>query len=196
MTMMPRFFTKFLPWGLMGILLLILFLVLRNTKDKPLVPEVKHHLLLERMEQLGRLELCRMYIKDVIDYKEAKEWYRMDPNVVIIMHGEVIGCVDLAKVDSTDILLGDSTLIVTLPKPEICVHKVDHARSRVYDVKSLIFDDDAILVDRAYKAGETAILKSALEMDIYGETRKNALKLLVPLLESTSGKQVTIRFKE
>jgi hypothetical protein len=193
---MPRFFNKILPWGLLGLSLVVLFFMLRKPDEKALVPEVKHHLLLERMEQLGRLELCRMYIKDVIDYKEAKEWYRMDPNVVIIMHGEVIGCVDLAKVDSTDILLGDSTLIVTLPKPEICVHKVDHARSRIYDVKSLIFDDDAILVDRAYKAGEAAILKSALEMDIYGETRKNAIKLLGPLLESTSGKQVTIRFKE
>lgn len=157
-------------------------------------PEVitQHNTVLEEVTAMGKLELVKYNFKDVVEHLEVKEW-RPDPKAVLIVSGEAIGCIDLTKVQATDVVESGDTIIVYLPKAELCVYKINHDQSRVYDVQ-YAFMDEARLVNDAFSAAEKQIEKSALKMGILEQTEANAEKILKPLLEKVSGKKILLRY--
>jgi hypothetical protein len=157
------------------------------------VVETRHHTVLEEITAIGKLELVRYNFKDVVEHQEVKQWLP-DPKAVLIVSGEAIGCIDLAQVQATDVVEGTDTVIVYLPKAELCVYKINHEQSRVYDVQYALMDE-ARLINDAFSAAEKRVKQSALEMGILEQTQANAEKILRPLLERVSGKKVLLRYR-
>jgi hypothetical protein len=162
------------------------------SKEKEPVVVTEHNTVLEEITAMGKLELVKYNFKDVVEHKEVKEWLP-DPKAVLIVSGEAIGCIDLARVEAKDIIESGDTIIVYLPKAELCVYKINHEQSKVYDVQ-YSFMDQARLVNDAFAAAEKQIEKSALQMGILEQTQANAEKILTPLLEKVSGKKVLLRY--
>ena len=161
-------------------------------KKEPIVI-TQHNTVLKEITAMGKLELVKYNFKDVVEHEVIKDWMP-DPKAILIVSGEAIGCIDLTKVKSSDIIEEPDTVIVYLPKPELCVYKINHDKSRVYDVQ-YAFMDEAQLVNEAFTAAEKQIEKSALKMGILDQTQKNAEKILVPFLQGVSGKKVLIRYR-
>lgn len=156
--------------------------------------EITHQQVVDKIERLGKLELSKYYIKDIIEKKEVKEWYKLDPKVVLIITGEVIGCMDITKIDSSAIQIDSARIIVTLPNPEICVFKIDHQQSKVYNIENSFFYDDKVLIDEAYKYAETSIRQAALKRGILEETKKSSEKILQPFLAGFfPGKEIILK---
>ena len=63
-------------------------------EDKPVT---KHNAVLEKIESLGNLELIRYTYKDMVEHEVIKA-YLPDPKVVLMVSGEVVGCLNLKKV--------------------------------------------------------------------------------------------------
>jgi hypothetical protein len=90
-----------------------------------------------------------------------------------------------------------------MPAPELCYHKLDLEKSRVYDFErsgfwSNIFpDDDEVTraIDNAYREAEDQIRISALENGILEQTTLNAEKVLRPILEKVSDKVVVFTYE-
>ncbi len=160
-----------------------------NSKNKL---ENTQTVVLQEITSLGKLELVRYNFKDVVEQQITKQWL---PNAkaVLIVQGEAIGCVDLTLMDIADIEAGQDTLVVHLPEPELCVFKINHERSKVYNTE-YAFLEEAQLVQEGYKQAERQIRQSALDMGILDQTRENARKMLTPILERTSGKKVVLVF--
>ncbi|NIJ51626.1 DUF4230 domain-containing protein [Dyadobacter arcticus] len=158
-------------------------------KDKT---ETVHALVLEEITAMGKLELVKYNFKDVVEQEIVKVWL---PNAkaILIVQGEAIGCVDLTQIEIADITSDDETLVVNMPEPELCVFKVDHSKSKVYNTE-YAFAEEGKLVQEAYKQAEKQIQKSALDMGILDQTQENASKILTPLLEKASGKKVLLKF--
>lgn len=165
---------------------------------------INHQMVVERVESLGKLELVKFYIKDIVEHQEIIDWWP-DSKAVLLVAGEVVGCIDLTKIDTTDIFFNGDNLYVVLPDPEICYHKVDHKGSKVYDVKSFSIQnffpvnttkENADLIDKAYKQAEIQLAEAASEMKLLEQTKANARVVLKPLLENFSGKKVTVSFKD
>lgn len=154
--------------------------------------ETMHTVVLEQITSIGKLELVKYNFKDVVEQEVVKIWL---PNAkaVLIVQGEAIGCVDLTKVNIADITSEQETLVVHLPEPELCLFKIDHDKSKVYNTE-YAFTEEAKLVDQAYKQAEKQIQKSALDMGILKQTEENARKVLTPMLEKASGKKVILKF--
>ncbi|TDB63981.1 DUF4230 domain-containing protein [Arundinibacter roseus] len=154
--------------------------------------ETTQTVVLQEITSLGKLELVRYNFKDVVEQQIVKDWL---PNAkaVLIVQGEAVGCVDLTKMDIADIEAGKDTLVVHLPEPELCVFKIDHQRSKVYNTE-YAFMEEAQLVQEGYQKAEQQIKQSALDMGILDQTKENAVKLLTPMLERASGRKVVIRF--
>ena len=154
--------------------------------------ETMHTVVLQEITSMGKLELVKYNFKDVVEQEVVKMWL---PNAkaVLIVQGEAIGCVDLTKINIADITDEQETLVVHMPEPEMCVFKIDHEKSRVYNTE-YAFTEEAKLVDQAYKQAEKQIQKSALDMGILKQTEENARKILTPLLEKASGKKVLLKF--
>ena len=148
-----------------------------------------HNIVLEKIEQLGKLELVKYKFKDIVEHKIEYDYYP-DSKVVLIVSGEAVGCIDLKKIKLSDInQKNKDSLYIRLPEPELCYNKIDQSASRIYDTKHGI-NDAADLMGGAYKAAEKQIERTALESNILEQTKKNGEQLLKPLLENISGKKV------
>ncbi|MCS6824776.1 MAG: DUF4230 domain-containing protein [Cytophagaceae bacterium] len=192
---------RWFPWILVAALLLVLSFWMKlpglsgflNSKDSTVIT---HNMIVERIEAMGKLELTKYYIKDVIEHEKKVKW-GLDRKAVLIISGEVVGCVDLKKVDSTMIKVSKEKIIVTLPYPEICYSKINHDQSKVYSIANGLFEmDKSGLIDEAYKLAESNLTQAALKMGIYEQTKANAKVVLKPLLEQVGGKPVEIVFAE
>lgn len=184
-----------LPWLGLIILSAILYKQCSTPKEteKEYVEVVKHNMVIDKIEAIGKLELVKYHIKDIVEHTTEMDWWP-DPKVVLIVSGEVAACVDLSKVDSTDISIKQNEITVMLPAPEVCYFKVNHQDSKVYNIDDK-FLDQAKLIDKAYRQAEAQVKAAALKMGILDETKKNAQMILKPMLESFSEKKVTILFK-
>jgi len=151
-----------------------------------------HQATLERVEALGKLELVRMNIRDVMEHKLIRQWLP-NASAVLIISGEAVGCIDLRKVEPKDIVVKNDLLQIKLPAPELCYYKIDHKNSKVYETKYDIFTG-INLVDEAYKAAEKQLWQSALESGILSQTQENAITLLKSFFEGLGFKQVEIYF--
>lgn len=189
---LSRFLRSLLPWVLVLLAGWFIWKKLMphwlKTEDKI---TVTHNTVLTKVEALGRLELVRYNFKDVVEYKKEIQ-FLPDSRSVLIVSGEAVGCLDLSKVRKQDIVFpDDSTMLVYLPKPEICYSKIDHAKSKILFMENTYFQD-AELVDEAYKYAEKNIARSANHSGILKQTERNAERMLKPLLEAFSGRKVIL----
>jgi hypothetical protein len=151
-----------------------------------------HHILLQEITTMGKLELVRYNFKDVVE-QEKTNLFLPNAKAVLIVQGEAIGCVDLTLVEIADITENEEFLVLNLPEPELCVFKIDHNKSKVYNTE-YAFTDESKLIDEAYKHAERQIQQSALDMGILDQTRENARKILTPIFEKSTGRKVVIKF--
>lgn len=191
---------KNLKSGLFLFILLVLaglgiwFFIRREFKGGKTV--IAEDVMIEKITAMGKLELVKYSMRDVLEKKELRT-ILPDKRVLFVASGEVAGCIDLTRVMKEDITrIGDDSIQVVLPQPEICYVKLDHKRSKVYDVSGSWFPTDTKdMVEDIYKLAERRILENAREMNILGKTRENALLIFKPFLENVSGKKVGIVFK-
>jgi hypothetical protein len=185
-----------LPWTL---LILVCFIwykqCTRSVFDrKDEVEVITHNMVVEKVEALGKLELVKFYLKDIVEQTTEMDWWP-DPKVVLLVSGEVVGCIDLAKIDSSDVIMTGNEVLIKLPQPEICYFKVNHQDSKVYNMDSKFIMDEPTMIDRAYKQAEKQLEVAAVKMKILEQTKINAGALLKPLLQDFTGKKIVISFE-
>jgi hypothetical protein len=159
--------------------------------------EVNEDVMVQKITSMGKLELVKYSMKDVIEKKES-HLILPDERVLFLAVGEVTACIDLTKIKKTDITqtANHDTVTVMLPKAEICYVKLDHQRSKVYDITGAMFPGNAKnMVEDIYKLAEKRLLDNANEMNIVGKAQDNAQLIFKPILENISGKVLVIRFK-
>ncbi len=156
--------------------------------------EVKttHNVVIKEVVSLGKMELVKYSFRDVVEQEIIRD-FLPDPKAILIVQGEAVGCIDLSKITEKDLLTSGDTLILNLPNPEVCYHKIDHSKSKIYKT-DYAFMNEGLLLDEAYRKAEEQILKSALDSDILELTKKNADLILKPLIENISSKKVVIKY--
>ncbi|MDR0232320.1 MAG: DUF4230 domain-containing protein [Dysgonamonadaceae bacterium] len=173
-----------------GIIICLFFFLKTNNKGTQTV--TSHQATLEKVEALGKLELVRMNIKDVMEHKLIRQWLP-NASALLIISGEAVGCIDLQKVEAEDIVIQKDTLRIKLPAPELCYFKIDHKNSKVYETKFNYFTG-INLVEEAFKEAEKQLWETALESGILDRTKENTIIILKPFFEGLGFKQVEISF--
>lgn len=173
----------------LGILVTYFFL---KPEDKEEKIEISHSVIVEKIESLGNLEVVKYNLQDVVEYKKVRQWL---PNAkaALMIAGEVIACVDLTKVEAEDIYTQGDSIRIVLPTPEVCHVKIDHSRSKVYNMEYGLWESEKIM-DDAYKQAERHLYTEALKLNIGEESRNNTIKLLTPLLGAMGFNKVYITF--
>ena len=156
--------------------------------------EINEDVMIEKITNMGKLELVKYSMKDVIE-KKVTRTLLPDKRILFVAVGEVVGCIDLTKVVKEDISSSKDSVTVFLPNPEICYSRLDHQRSKVYELSGVWSPNDRQeMIEDIYKQAEQRILQNAKEMDVLGKTKENAHIIFKPLLENISGKKVGIKF--
>ena len=177
------------------LVVLLGFFIFKKFKqsDKVLIT---HDALVEKIESMGKMELTKFTIKNVLTKQVVKEWWP-DSKVLFIAVGEAVGCIDLTKVDKEDVKRTGDSITISLPKPEICYIKLNHEKSKVYDISGVYFKEDTKqIVEEVYLLAEKELEKEAKEMGIIAETEKNARLILKPIFENITGKKVNLIVKK
>lgn len=183
----------FLPFVLAIGLALLIFWIYRSFAFSGR-EEVKHEAVVERIRLMGKVQLVQFNIRDVVEYRVERNLLP-DSKVLMIVAGEIGACIDLQKLKDADVQRGEAKTVVTLPAPEICYVKVNHERSTVYDKTSWMFlDDDAELMDKAYKEAEKFLNRPDVQEPALTEARKNAPAILGPVFERLAGQPVEVKF--
>ena len=171
---------------------LIVYFFISGSKRETEV-RVSHDILVQQIEELGNLEVVKYNIQDMMEYEKMRAWLPNSKASLKVV-GEVIACVDLTKLEKGDIFTKKDSVSLTLPIPEICHYKIDHSRSKVYNIEYGLWES-AQLVDEAYYQAEQNLYQEALKMGIAKESRENTIKVLTPILRSLGFTKIYIGFK-
>ncbi|MCG8318916.1 MAG: DUF4230 domain-containing protein [Cytophagales bacterium] len=202
-----RIIMKNLPW----VLLLTVAVWVLITGRLPFYPptedentQIQHDVVLQKLENLGRLELVRYRFKEITEVKNTSQWkiflrsYSPDMKAALITTGEAVGCVDLTKLSVEDIGVFEDSLVIHLPPPELCYYKIDLENSRIYDLETGYLatdEEERRFVEEVYRNAEKQIKKAALDSGITSQTQVSARQFLKPFLEEVSGKKIRLNFK-
>ena len=163
-----------------------------NFTEEPVI-NTNHNVVLQEITSMGKLELVRYNFRDVVEQELVRD-YLPNSKALLVVQGEAIGCLDLTKMTVADVAESADSLMVRLPEPELCLARVDHEKSKVYNTEFAL-NDEALLIDQAFKKAEGQVRQSALDMGILEQTRQNAEKMLRPVLEKVAGKKVLLRYR-
>jgi len=192
--MKSRFTVSLILLGIIIVFLAFIFFYFKTSFFNAKT-EINEDVMVTKITSMGKLELVKYAMKDVIEKKKINRLLP-DERVLFVAVGEVTGCIDLTKVSKQDIKIEEDSLTLYLPNPEICYTKIDHQKSKVYDVSGAWFPSDAKdMVEDIYKIAEQKLTSSAKEMQILEKTKENAQTIFKPLVENLSGKKVGILFK-
>ncbi|NDV78319.1 DUF4230 domain-containing protein [Dysgonomonas sp. 511] len=180
---------------LLGIAIGALFMFLlrgSNKKDEPRV-EVSHNMIIETITDIGNLEVVKYNLQDIVEYKKIRQWL---PNAktMLVISGEVTGCIDLSLLSEKDIYVSGDSLRLMLPAPQVCHVSIDHKNSRIYNMEYGLWET-AKIVDEAYRHAEIKLREQAYRLDIESKSRENATNLLTPILQAMGFKHILVSFK-
>lgn len=194
-----RIILKVIPWILIGLLLVLLYLN-RSFSSKESNTIITHSTVLQEVEALGKMELVKYNFKDITELeKQSKEYFFKiikfgpDSKIALISVGSATGCIDLTRLTPEDVLLGEDTIYIRLPPPELCNYQLNMEETHIYSLETNPMINEKQFIQKAYTLAEQRIRTSALESGILEQTETNAELILKPMLEKMSGKAVVFR---
>lgn len=188
-------------------ILILLFLgsffifTVRNPFQKPeTYINTNQTAVIKQMRQLSRLETASFTIEKVIDagtQGNAFQEILFGDKILLIAHGEVVAGFDFSTLSEKDVQVSDTTLTLTLPKPQILHTRIDNEKTRVYDRRQgLLSQGDKDLESKARLAAEQSIQEAACQEDILQQASNNARKQLTALFTAAGFTTVTITIPE
>jgi len=204
---------KILPWLILIVIIFTLYLTNHwpfGKKEKQYQHIIESSVILDKIETLGKLELTKYNFKEVFEYKRLSDGkiignsilqthdYDPDISVILVASGEAVGCLDLTKLNINDISIRKDTVIIQLPAPELCYHKLNLEDTKIYSLSkeswwSKIFSDDnekEKILHVAYQQAEKKLKEAAIKSGIYQSTNENVITILKPILEQLTDKKL------
>lgn len=166
--------------------------------DPPLRIQDSQQILIERLTALGRLELLRYQVRDVV----RREWAYPVPlarsRLLLVVAGEALICIDFGQVQVDSADWAQRKLQLRLPEPFLCQVRVDPQASQVYDADFSVIEwwrgGEAELVREALAAAQET-LRVRLQAQFPAQAaRSQAEHLLRRLCEEMGWKQVELRY--
>lgn len=209
----PKLLFKILPWFLLAIIVFALYITNHwpfGEKEKEYQHIIETSAILNKVENLGKLELVKYNFKEVFEYKRLSDGkiignsilqtsnYDPDISVILVASGEAVGCIDLTKLQISDIDIRADSIVIDLPAPELCYHKLNLDDTKMYSFSkaswwSRIFSDDDEkneVLQMAYQQAEKRLKEAAITSGIYQSTNENVVSMLKLLLEQITEKKL------
>jgi Protein of unknown function (DUF4230) len=180
-------------WLVAGAHLLDLFRLARSGVtfhvDQPTV--------VRQIQQLQRLETVRYTMDKIISGEHDNPYlpqFLAGDRLLLVVHGEVIGGIDLTKLKPTDVSIHGRDITVHLPPAEIFSTDLDNAKTRVYSRDTGLFTSpDPNLESQVREEAERELQQASLQDGILKTADQNAQSTIASLLKGLGFTQVTIQ---
>jgi hypothetical protein len=150
-----------------------------------------------QIQQLQRLETVSYTMDKIISGGTDNPYlpqFLVGDRLLLLVHGEVIGGVNLAKVQPADVDVSGRNISIRLPSSEIFSTRIDNARTRVYSRDTGLFSSaDPNLETEVRQEGERQLQQAAMTDVILKAADQNARHTVSSILQGLGFSQVTIR---
>lgn len=140
-----------------------------------------------QIQQLKRLETVSYSMDKIIAGEHDSPYlpkFLAGDKLLLVVHGEVIAGVDLAKLQASDIAVHGTTISVKLPQAEILVTRIDNARTRVYSRDTGLFTSpDPNLESEVRQEAERQLVQAAQQDGILKAATENAQNTVAAILK-------------
>lgn len=168
----------------------------RTTTIETSVPTV-----VEKIQRLNRLETVVYSLDTVVEGARSSVVLPdilAGDRILLIVHGQSIGGIDLAKLKPEDVRIDDQNgrraIHVTLPSSQLFVTTIDNQHTRVYARSTgLLVPADASLESETRAKAQQQLEQAALSDGILDAARKNARATITTLLYGLGFQQVDVR---
>jgi Protein of unknown function (DUF4230) len=150
-----------------------------------------------QIQQLQRLETVSFTMDKIISGEHESPYlpkFLVSDRLLLIVHGEVIGGVDLSKLQPDDVVIQGQSISLRLPQAQILVTRLDNAQTRVYSRDTGLFSSpDPNLESEVRQEAERQLQEAALQGDILKTANANARSTISSLLQGLGFKKVDFR---
>jgi hypothetical protein len=150
-----------------------------------------------QIQQLQRLETVSFTMDKIISGEHDSPYmpkFLVSDRLLLVVHGEVIGGVDLSKLQLNDVVVQDQSISLRLPQAQILVTRLDNAQTRVYSRDTGLFSSpDPNLESEVRQEAERQLQEAAMQGDILKTADGNARTTISSLLHGLGFKKVDFR---
>jgi hypothetical protein len=163
------------------------------------VINVNQPTVVRQIQQLQRLETVN-YTMDMIISGEHDNSYLpkflAGDRLLLLVHGEVIGGIDLGKVQLGDVSVKGRAISLQIPAAEIFSTRIDNAKTRVYSRDTGLFSSpDPNLESQVREEAERQLRQAALQDGVLKTAEQNAHSTLSSMLMGLGFDHVEIHSK-
>ena len=150
-----------------------------------------------QIQQLQRLETVSFTMDKIISGEHDSPYlptFLVSDRLLLVVHGEVIGGVDLTKLQPNDVSIQGQSISLHLPQSQILVTRLDNAQTRVYSRDTGLFSSpDPNLESEVRQEAERQLQEAAMHGDILKTADNNARSTISSLLQGLGFKKVDFR---
>src|SRR5260370_10549849 len=153
--------------------------------------------LVRQIQQLQRLETVSFTMDKIISGEHDSPYmpkFLVSDRLLLVVHGEVIGGVDLSKLQLNDVVVRDQSISLRLPPAQILFTPLANAQTRVYSRDTGLFSSpDPNLESEVRQEAERQLQEAAMQGDILKTADGNARTTISSLLQGLGFKKVDFR---
>jgi Protein of unknown function (DUF4230) len=150
-----------------------------------------------QIQQLQRLETVSYTMDKIISGEHASAYlpkFLAGDRLLLVVHGEVVGGIDLAGLQPGDVLIQGQKVSIHLPAAEVFSTRIDNARTKVYSRDTGLFSSpDPNLESQVREVAERQLQQAALQDGILKTAADNARTTIASLLQGFGFHEVDIR---
>jgi Protein of unknown function (DUF4230) len=187
-------FVGVVVWMATGIGLLHMIAGLRGGRTQISVDQPT---VVRQIQQLRRLETVSYTMDKIIAGGHENAYlpkFLAGDRLLLVVHGEVVGGIDLAGLLSGDVTISGSKVSIKLPEAEIFGTRLDNAKTKVYSRDTGLFSSpDPNLESEVREVAERQLQESALQNGILKTAAENARGTILSLLQGLGFREIEIR---
>lgn len=181
-------------WVSTGVGLLRLMGIIRGGAT---VINVNQPTVVRQIQQLQRLETVDYTMDKIISGERDNPYlpkFLAGDRLLLVAHGDVIGGVDLGKVQPADVSVHGRKISLRIPAAEVFSTRIDNGKTRVYSRDTGLFSSpDPNLESEVREEAERQLKQAALQDGVLKTAEQNARNTLSSMLKGLGFDKVEIR---
>lgn len=150
-----------------------------------------------QIQQLQRLETVSYTMDKIISGEHANAYlpkFLAGDRLLLVVHGEVVGGINLAELQPGDVLTQGQKVSIHLPAPEVFSTRIDNAKTKVYSRDTGLFSSpDPNLESEVREEAERQLQQAALQDGILKIAADNARSTITSILKGYGFHEVEVR---
>jgi hypothetical protein len=181
-------------WLSTGVGLLHLITSSRGGRDQIVVDQPT---VVRQVQQLRRLETVSYTMDKIIAGEHSNAYlpkFLAGDRLLLVVHGEVVGGIDLTELQPSDVTVQGTKVSVHLPPAVVFGTRIDNAKTKVYSRDTGLFSyPDPNLESEVRELAEKQLQESALQDGILKTAAENARGTILSLLQGLGFREVQIQ---